>query len=49
MAHLIDEPRSKAALVWIFGQYLEHFENPQGYVEKYLSTNFLEEPYEIQL
>lgn len=45
----IDEPEAKAALVWIFGQYIEYFQNPEEYVDRFFLTNFLEEPQVVQL
>ncbi|CCL99124.1 uncharacterized protein FIBRA_01138 [Fibroporia radiculosa] len=44
----LDEPESKAAMIWIVGQYANRIENADELMDD-LTYNFLEEPTEVQL
>lgn len=44
----IEEPESKAAMLWIIGEYAERIDNANDLIENYLDT-FHDEPVEVQL
>ncbi|GJE87205.1 adaptor protein complex beta subunit [Phanerochaete sordida] len=44
----LDEPESKAAMVWIVGQYADRIENADELMDD-LTFTFMEEPVEVQL
>ncbi|KAJ3537385.1 hypothetical protein NM688_g6700 [Phlebia brevispora] len=45
---MLDEPESKAAMVWIIGQFADRIENADELMDD-LTYTFLEEPVEVQL
>lgn len=45
---VFDTPESKAAMIWIVGQYADRIENSAELLEHFLQT-FLEDPVEVQL
>ncbi|KAL4248120.1 AP complex subunit beta [Abortiporus biennis] len=45
---LLDEPESKAAMVWIVGQFADKIDNADELMDD-LTFNFLDEPVEVQL
>lgn len=44
----IEEPESKASMLWIIGEYAERIDNADELIESYLDT-FHDEPVEVQL
>ncbi|TCD69745.1 hypothetical protein EIP91_006512 [Steccherinum ochraceum] len=44
----LDEPESKAAMIWIVGQFADKIENADDLMDD-LTFNFMEEPVEVQL
>lgn len=44
----LDEPESKAAMIWILGQFADRIDNADELMED-LTYNFIDEPVEVRL